>query len=141
MRATATLSLVPWSGAAGKPAATTGLDETGLWACLALTRTARPGASTGLCLLFLPAHLATPVDRALAYLDGWLGVVDEVLDGASDAVLTSLRPSVLFRPQVLDLARAKSADDFAAALRGKRHLGKLLGDPKKALRSIDHGTS
>jgi hypothetical protein len=68
-------------------------------------------------------------------------VVDEVLDGASTNVLEHLRPNLLFRPQVLDLKRAKAADDFAKALRAEKHLGKLLGEPTAAMRRIDHGTS
>lgn len=140
-RERATLSLVPWSGELDVPATPTGLDANGLWACLELRRTGSPGSSTGLCPIFLPAHLETPPERALAYLDGWLTVVDEVLDCAGTNVLANLRPNLLFRPQVLDLKRAKTADDFAKALRAEKHLGKLVGEPTAAIRRIDHGTS
>lgn len=135
-RERATLSLVPWNGGAS-----TGRSEIGLWACFELRRAGSTGASTGQVIAFLPSQLETPPDRALAYLEGWLTVMDEVIDGASTNVLVHLRPNLLFRPQVLDLKRAKTADDFATALRAEKHLGKLLGEPTAAIRRIDHGTS
>lgn len=134
-RERAQLSLVPWNGVS------TAVDATGLWACFELARTGSPGSTKGPSLLFLPKHLEMPRERALAYLEAWVSVVDDVLDRADDNVLMHLRTALLVRPQVLDLKRTKTVDDYAKALRSEKQLGKLLGEVGPAMRRIDHGTS
>ena len=127
-----------WTGFADYPAAMTGESALGVWACLEL---AVPRRTTGICVLLEPAHRSQPAQRLESYLDGWLAAVEHVLANAGPNVIGNLIVQNLVYPKVLDLKRAHTADDFRTAVLAPRRLGRLVGDPVKAMRSLDSGRS
>jgi hypothetical protein len=135
------LALVQWSGKAGYPAACSGTSPLGLWACFELTPTSAKSVTTNICVLILPKHLDQPVARAQEYVEGWLGAVDHFFSNAAPLVVQNVTPAKLVHAKVLDLARAQTADDFRNAILAPRRLGKLLGDVRAAMRSVDAGHS
>lgn len=120
-------------------AAPTGRNSLGLWACLRLTKGDGPGSSTAICVLVAPKELGEERTRAEAYLDGWLEAVDQVLADAAPQVVRLVAPTNLACPAALALARPKTAAEFRAAVLAPKRLGKLLGDPVAAMRSLDAG--
>ena len=136
----ARLALTTWQGTPGYAAETTGASPLGLWACLEL-RPSTGGTRTGICVLVRPKAHAQPRERATAYLDGWLTAIDRVVAEAAPQVLANMVLANLVRAEVLELARPKTAADFAAQILAPKRLGKLLGDPLTAMRSLDAGRS
>lgn len=132
------LALTTWRGTPGFPAAKTGASTLGLWACIELARTTG-GTSTGICVLIGPKALQQPGDRAEAYLEGWLVAVDHFLAEVAPEVLANTILANLVYADVLELARPKLAADFTKQILAPKRLGKLLGDPVKAKRSLDDG--
>lgn len=131
----ASVGLVEWKGEL------TGLDPAiGLWACLRLAKSpAATGGSTSVCIFVQPKHLGISDARLEAYVVGWVVALDHVLANAAANVLEHAIPANLVCPQVLDLARPKTPEEFTTAILAPRRLGKLVGDPVAAMRSLDHG--
>lgn len=87
------------------------------------------------CVWLLPQHREDP--RVPAYVAGWAAAVQYVLDRGAELVAAgderamnrfeAAMPFDFFSPDVLDLRRPRSAEDFTdALLSSKKRLGKLL---------------
>ncbi|MEZ4381908.1 MAG: hypothetical protein R3A79_11225 [Nannocystaceae bacterium] len=110
------------------------MDDGGVWTTVRLIIWQGEGEDRAILdikeqsLPWSPKELADP--RLAAFIAGWAAALGEVfaaISAAGDAsTLDPFLPSDLLSPDVLRLARPRSADDFCDALLQPRRLGELL---------------